>query len=411
MLSVTIDPEKIDVNVHPRKLEVRFSDPQEIFRVVKSTVHSALERSPLTPQWPLHHQDLDTPAFLRKPSIMARERPKVTIEESAGTYDGSLFAEPPVATPSFSDNRGFWGNSRTSPSPSPIESTGTDTFDARKAYLLQKRAERMALQGTPPTQETNPTSSLFQSANFKTNTPPVSSIFDPARAIEVSDDTSESPSFSYKKKINYTSEASPFVSAPAVSIPSSGLQALAQVAQSYIVAQDAEGIVIIDQHAAHERVMLGRLRNNEAAREPAKQSLLAPTHLELDYREKAILEENLDLLNSLGFEIETFGGNTFTVEAVPDFLAGEDIEAIMKGFIDDLLNDQSPMEAHRRHEHILHTIACRAAAKFGKKLSLIEQEALIRSLEGTDDSCACAHGRPTMIRLRFDELEKKFGRK
>jgi DNA mismatch repair protein MutL len=295
------------------------------------------------------------------------------------------------------------------PSPS-FGGTGSDSLAARKAYLLQKRAERMALQGTPASQGTSETSSPFQSESFKTNTPPVSSLFGPA-AAESPTPSPQNSSFSYREAVDYASEASNSSSPPAPSALSSSLQALAQVAQSYIVAQDAEGIVIIDQHAAHERVMLGRLRNNEAAREPAKQALLAPTHLELDYREKAILEENLDLLNSLGFEIETFGGNTFTVEAVPDFLAGEDIQAIMKGFIDDLLNDQSPMEAHRRHEHILHTIACRAAAKFGKKLSLMEQDALIRSLEGTDDSCACAHGRPTMIRLRFDELEKKFGRK
>jgi len=82
----------------------------------------------------------------------------------------------------------------------------------------------------------------------------------------------------------------------------------------------------------------------------------------------------------------------------------------MQGFIDDLLNEQAPKEAARRHDHILDTLACRAAIKFNRRLTSYEQEALIKSLLETEGSSACAHGRPTMIRMTYAELERKFGR-
>ncbi len=156
--------------------------------------------------------------------------------------------------------------------------------------------------------------------------------------------------------------------------------------------------------------MLEKFRAAEADRDIAKQPLLTPLQLTLDYREKAVLEEHLDLLQSLGFEINEFGGGTYTLDAIPDFLAKEDVDEMIRGFLDDLLNEQSPREAARRHEHILHTLACRAAAKFGRRLSTYEQEALLRSLLNSEGSSSCAHGRPTMIRLTFSELEQKFGR-
>ena len=188
------------------------------------------------------------------------------------------------------------------------------------------------------------------------------------------------------------------------------IRPIAQVKNSYIIAQDDEGIVVIDQHAAHERVMLGKFRANESERDPVKQSLLTPIQLELNYREKAVLEENLELLGSLGFEISEFGGSTYNIDTVPDFLVNEDVGEVMQGFIDDLLNEQAPKEAARRHDHILDTLACRAAIKFNRRLTSYEQEALIKSLLETEGSSACAHGRPTMIRMTYAELERKFGR-
>ena len=309
VLNVRIDPLYVDANVHPRKLEVRFAQPNEVFRVVKSSVGAALGRahpSGMTQNIPLRDHNLDTPAFLRKASIRPMERAKVAFEESGADYDERVIEAPTLGfgMPSMTPTDFF-----KEVSGAPISS---GAIDARKVYLLQKRAERLAAQGMP-----EPSTSIFGTS--------VSSVSEPAVG----------PFSSYSEGRSHGS-----------------LHPLAQVKNSYLIAYDEEGIVIIDQHAAHERVMLGKFRIAEAEREPAQQKLLVPAQLDLDYREKAILEENADLLRSLGFDLNGFGGNTYSLDAIPDFLADDDVVSVIKGFIDDLLNDQAPREAARRHEHI-----------------------------------------------------------
>lgn len=451
VLSLTIDPSKVDVNVHPRKLEVRFADPQEIFRVLKTSVHSAMERTSLTPHFPLRSSQIETPAFLRKASIVPTPKRQLTMEECGGTYDPELQdvagSMSSGSAGSFSFGRSPYGNlgsdmgtmhrsggtnlmnnkavgagsvgltsnplantagsleATASPTPSSLgsNSMGSDDWNARKAYLLQRRAERM---GQAAPSSGGPVSSIFQNPSTNDGVISENKIF-PAVA-----------SFTETFNQNRLSEPKPIMDAftepynqDRLSATSNSLRPLAQVRNSYLIAEEQDGLVIIDQHAAHERVMLAKFRAQEHERESTKQQLLTPIQLDLDYRERAILEENLELLQGLGFELNEFGGNTYTVDAVPDVLAHQDIAALMKGFIDDLLNDQPPQEAHRRHEHILHTLACRAAAKFGRRLNSYEQQALLDSLKNTEDSSACAHGRPTMIRLTFEELARQFGRK
>jgi DNA mismatch repair protein MutL len=414
VVNITLDPSKVDVNVHPRKLEVRFANPQEMFRVVKSCVAAALAKehqSGMTQNVPLRDKNLEMPAFLRKEKIVPTEKKKIEFDESGAEYDPSVVEAPSFGfsnsysgsstspTPTTTPNN-FFGGSSGAPEPSVFTPTTTssstsDALQARKAYLIKKRADRLIAQG-----KTEEAARLTASIGGTTSTTPeaVSSIFGPSTTPAPTVTQVSDPVATFTESYNEARTTG-------------SLRPVAQINNSYIIAEDDEGVVIIDQHAAHERVMLGKFKANEADREPAKQSLLAPVQLDLDYREKAILEENLDLLRSLGFDISEFGGNTYSVDGVPDFLVNDDITQVMRGFIDDLLNDQSPREAARRHEHILHTLACKAAAKFGKRLSTYEQEALIKSLLQTEGSSACAHGRPTMIRLSFNELEQKFGRK
>lgn len=389
VISVKIDPSQIDVNVHPRKLEVRFLNPQEIFRVIKSAVHAALFKEHFMHNVPLRESNFDMPAFLRRESIKPTEVRRPEIKESGAEYD-------PTVAPTLSFSGEFTPGTRTSasytmgsyaPMPTPpinpifggnpfgatTPSSGLSSMEgsdlaARKAYLLQKRQERLAARG------------ITEEPKIAFSEPPIND------AVVTFDEVFNE------------------------SRTQGQIRPIAQVKNSYIIAQDDEGIIVIDQHAAHERVMLGKFRTNEAERDPVKQPLLTPIQLELNYREKAVLEENLELLETLGFEISEFGGSTFNIDAVPDFLANEDIAEVMQGFIDDLLNEQAPREAARRHDHILETLACSAAIKFNRRLTTYEQETLIKSLLETEGSSACAHGRPTMIRMTYTELARKFGR-
>ncbi len=407
VVSIKIDPTRLDVNVHPRKLEVRFANPQEVFRVVKSAVHGALHKEHLMHNVPLRESNLDMPAYMRKKNIKAVDVSRAEVEEEGAEYD-------PTEAPSLSLGGEFTPGTRTAASytmgssssssatVNPIfggtssegglSSMGSDDLSARKAYLLKKRQERLAARGI--TEEPTVSEALTSSA-------PASPIFG-APIVSEPESVSEPSTFN--------DSVATFDEAYSETRAQGRIRPIAQVKNSYIIAQDDEGIVVIDQHAAHERVMLGKFRESEKNSDPTKQSLLTPIQLELNYREKAVLEENLELLGALGFEISEFGGSTYNIDTVPDFLVNEDVGEVMQGFIDDLLNEQAPKEAARRHDHILHTLACRAAIKFNRRLTTYEQEALIKSLLETEGSSACAHGRPTMIRMTYSELERKFGR-
>ena len=140
------------------------------------------------------------------------------------------------------------------------------------------------------------------------------------------------------------------------------------------------------------------------------QPLLVPLQLELSHKEVQILDENLDTFKNLGFEIESFGGNTFNLNAVPHVLSREDAKEVVLGVLDDISNQKSPTKVKGQKEAMIEYMACRSAIKFGKRLSEEEQVALIRELDSSNRPYTCPHGRPSMIRLTFEELEKRFGR-
>lgn len=189
------------------------------------------------------------------------------------------------------------------------------------------------------------------------------------------------------------------------------LKSIVQISDSYIVAKNDEGLVLIDQHAAHERVRYEELMNQCASADKKIQPLLVPLQIEFTSTEIAQIEANIDIFKNLGFEIENFGGNTFNVYAVPSFFAKENIEQVIKGVLDDIENEKNPSRFQGNIETIITYMACRSAIKFGQKLSIDEMQSLIMQLEKLKMPYTCPHGRPTMISLTLSELEKMFGRK
>jgi len=180
---------------------------------------------------------------------------------------------------------------------------------------------------------------------------------------------------------------------------------LHQHQETYIVATDGEDLVLIDQHAAHERVLYDRLcaKDTEALR---MQSLLIPENLDFTHAEAQIIEDKLDELKGLGFGIETFGKDSFLLRSVPSILTG----VAPRGVLLDLLPELSTTIAEKR-EGIMKFLACRGAVKAGDRLSNEEMNRLIRDLYKTQNPLTCPHGRPTMIKFSKNDLEKLFGRK
>ncbi|HWK42518.1 MAG TPA: DNA mismatch repair endonuclease MutL [Croceibacterium sp.] len=184
-----------------------------------------------------------------------------------------------------------------------------------------------------------------------------------------------------------------------------------QVAQTYIVAEAADGLVIVDQHAAHERLVLERLRAaREAVGAAASQALLIPEVIELDETDCDRLEEQQARFAEFGLLVERFGPSAMLVRAMPGALADADPTALMRDLADDLARHGESLLLGEKIEHVLATMACHGSVRAGRVLSVAEMNALLREMERTPRSGQCNHGRPTWVKLSMTDVEKLFGR-
>jgi len=188
------------------------------------------------------------------------------------------------------------------------------------------------------------------------------------------------------------------------------LRLVGQVAATYLVAEGPDGLYLIDQHAAHERVLFESLMAQQGEDQVASQALLTPVNVSLPPEKARTLAESLPVLAGLGFEVESFGPNTFTVRAIPALLTGGDPEAALNALVEDFEEDETPL-ASAKEAMITARICKRMAVKGGQSLSGEEQSALLRGLERCQSPRTCPHGRPTMIHLSADLLERQFGRR
>ncbi len=185
-----------------------------------------------------------------------------------------------------------------------------------------------------------------------------------------------------------------------------------QVALTYIVAEAADGLVIVDQHAAHERLVLERLKSAGAGEKmTAAQALLLPEVVELDEPACDRLEEQIERLAATGLQLERFGPGAMLVRAVPAPLAKSDIAALVRDVADDLAANGNALMLGERLDHVLATMACHGSVRAGRALSVAEMNSLLREMERTPRSGQCNHGRPTWVKLAHADIEKLFGRK
>jgi DNA mismatch repair protein MutL len=187
------------------------------------------------------------------------------------------------------------------------------------------------------------------------------------------------------------------------------LRPIGQVALAYLIAEGPDGLYLIDQHAAHERVLFERFMAQRGRKIPA-QSLLEPVSVELSIACARLIEEQLPTLEELGFQVETFGHNTFLIRAVPSLLANTEPSAALRVLVEEFEEDETPLR-NEVEARIIARICKRAAVKSGQVLSTEEQYNLIRDLIACQSPRTCPHGRPTMIHLSVDLLERQFGRK
>jgi DNA mismatch repair protein MutL len=184
--------------------------------------------------------------------------------------------------------------------------------------------------------------------------------------------------------------------------------ALAQLAGIYVLAQNASGLIIVDMHAAHERITYERMKTELATQGLQAQALLVPRSLEVSAREADLVEQFADELQAVGLDLARRGPNQVAVRAVPMSLEGGDVEALVRDVLSDLNDGRGASRVEAVSHELLATMACHAAVRANRRLSIEEMNALLREMERTERSEACNHGRPTWTQVTLEDLDRLF---
>jgi len=337
VISISLDPALIDVNVHPAKTEVKFLHERQVYAAVQRAVRAAVLETAESPQVSSH-------VF----SVPAWERARLERAPARDNPAPAPAAPEPMASTSVPV------------SPVPAASRSPEPPPAALAQVLF---------GDEPLA-------------------PVES----ERPITLPGAAPDEPVGGTRLPV---------------------LRVLGQVSQSYIITEGPDGVYMVDQHAAHERILLDRMVTEWQARGVSSQLLLQPLVLELAPEERDEVEQHLAALRSIGFEVEPFGEMAMLVRAVPAALTGQRKPQPVQELLLELVGADAEAASHGEtwEEHALANVACKAAIKAGQPLSPEEQRELIRQLEQAGAHQSCCHGRPTMVHLSLSALEREFDRR
>ncbi|OGC06552.1 hypothetical protein A2526_02265 [candidate division WOR-1 bacterium RIFOXYD2_FULL_36_8] len=186
---------------------------------------------------------------------------------------------------------------------------------------------------------------------------------------------------------------------------------LYQHLNTYLICTDGEELVILDQHAAHERILFDNLNKIHEGETVVSQDLLIPETYEFNALDASVFEENLGILKQLGFQIECFGKNTYIIRSIPAVLSNINSKELFTDLISEFKTGEHKTQPEKQRDRLNKIMACRGAIKAGDKLNQEEINRLIKDLYKTENPLTCPHGRPTIVRITKDDLEKMFGRK
>ncbi|WP_297511146.1 DNA mismatch repair endonuclease MutL [uncultured Caulobacter sp.] len=348
-LYVTLEPTEVDVNVHPAKAEVRFRDPALVRGLIVGALRHALAGA--------GHRASTTVAAQALDSIRAQQSPFPGYQPGPSAAGFSAWRE------------GGW----TPPTQRPMDLPGLNEVSARVEGDFP-----LPLAGRGPGGGGAGSEWAAPDWTDAEPTPPL-------------------PTLSPQGGEGY------------VDYPLGA--ARAQVHETYIVAQTRDGMVIVDQHAAHERLVYERMKGEMAAGGVARQTLLLPEVVDLDPAEAERVVARADELASLGLVVESFGPGAVLVRETPALLGKTDAAALVRDIADDLAENGAALALKERLEEVCSTMACHGSVRAGRRLNAAEMNALLREMEATPHSGQCNHGRPTYVELKLADIEKLFGRR
>lgn len=350
VLFIDVDNTLVDVNVHPAKLRVRFSNESEVYELILRSVKKALRSVNVVPE-------------AKKLLAVGPVRSKNNQIGQKNQYNRSVQQRFSFDKHSCNAQKGV-------------------LFDQYRHFMQEKAVEKNNLTDAKNTNISETSSTYFSEAIAE-------------------DNISDSCFDSKQEGMEHFPEMWP----------------IAQLLPTYILAQSREGLYIIDQHAAHERILYEKYIHKFDGQHDS-QTLMMSVVLNLNFDEAQILERNIVLFQKMGFILEHFGDNTYLLRGVPvDFPAGEEtqffLEVLNNAGINKDVGEKSfdDIKKDTFFDDLAAALACKSAIKSGQKLSNIEMEMLIEEMRNLKNPYTCPHGRPTVINLSYDELEKRFKRK
>lgn len=373
-----VDGEKIDVNVHPTKMEMRFQRQQDVYNIVYEGVHRTLLEPELIPQ-------------VKAPAPKVISQPK---------SESPFLLKPKTA-------------------PQPMEKKPEEKEEPHdEAYFMKKMKERVL---------------SYHQRNSSAEVAKKEQIFRPqAQAERIKDalarakEVEKQPQKQAEEQPELIRETPVYETKPVTEEKAEQLnlfeehllkrekkaeyKLIGQVFETYWLVEFENSLYIIDQHAAHERVLYERTLKEMKNREFTAQYLSPPIILSLSMQEAQVLNENMDRFTRIGFEIEPFGGEEYAVRAIPDNLFGIAKKELLLEMLDDLADGISTSMTPELIDEKVASMSCKAAVKGNNRLSAQEADALIGELLLLENPYHCPHGRPTIIAMTQRELEKKFKR-
>lgn len=379
VLQIEMDGNGLDVNVHPSKLEVRFSRGEEVYGAICSAVKEALGQKELIPEVTLDKKK-------GKKTVSPGEK-KENIPEPFETKRRMTYQN--IETPVPGKIR------ETTPWPAELDGPRKKEMPPKPDALKEK----MTLLQNPVSEESpNPTQTQIpeQPQNqFPEQIQPESSDSEPPAKEEPASDAGSQMNLFTKELLTEEARSLHIL--------------IGQVFKTYWLVEYEDNFFIIDQHAAHERVLYEKFKKSFQEKEIASQYLSPPLILTVDIKEELLLLEHMRLFHKMGFEIEPFGSREYSVHAVPANLCGLDGKALFTELLDSLERERIGQDLEIFTDRLA-TMACKAAVKGGHELSRQEADRLIDELLTLENPYHCPHGRPTIISMSKTELERKFKR-
>ena len=386
LLHLTSDPENIDVNVHPSKMEVRFHDQPGLYAFLEEQVRSALRSREMIPD-----VTLDEPAVGRKKEPPVPKEPPAKGEQTKreARKETAVPPMPPVA--------------QRRPAPAAV----TETEPKVRVPAAENRApENPAAENSAPER---PAPKAEPAA--RRERPEAPQPFETARRSRLlqEDEAQYEAQFKGQYKISEAKQMELFDGKLLSEETAKIYRIIGQVFDTYWLVQYEDRLLIIDQHAAHEKVKYEALVKKLREGQVDSQNLAPPLILNLSAMEAHTLSEYREYFTKMGFEIEDFGGNAVAVRAVPCDLYGHYEKDFLQGILDEL-EEEPPRGTPAVIAEKLASMACKSAVKGNMRLSVKEMEALLDQLLSLENPYHCPHGRPTIITMSRYELEKKFKR-